>query len=59
MADAPLRAGMAQVLGLIWASREADSFFAADWTGQITLKGLKNFLFWRKRPWPVGRVSEA
>jgi hypothetical protein len=37
--DTPLlRAGMAQVLGLIWVSREEDSFFARDWTGQISLK---------------------
>jgi hypothetical protein len=46
--DTPLlRAGMAGVLGLIWVSREGDSFFAQDWTGQISLKGLGNFLFWR------------
>jgi hypothetical protein len=46
--DTPLlRAGMAQVLGLIWVSREGVSFFAQDWTGQISLKGLRNFLFWR------------
>jgi hypothetical protein len=46
--DTPLlRAGMARVLGLIWVSREADSFFPQDWTGQISLKGLRNFLFKR------------
>jgi hypothetical protein len=38
---------MAQVLGLIWVSREGVSFLAQDWTGQISLKGLRNFLFWR------------
>jgi hypothetical protein len=46
--DTPLlRAGMAGFLEVIWVSREADSFFAQDWTGQISLKGLRNFLFWR------------
>jgi hypothetical protein len=35
---------MAQVLGLIWVSREADSFFPQGWTGQISLKRLRNFL---------------
>jgi hypothetical protein len=38
---------MAGVLGLIWVSREQDSFFAQGWAGQISLKGLRNFLFWR------------
>jgi hypothetical protein len=54
--DTPLlRAGMARFVGLIWVSREGDSFFAQDWTGQISLKGLRNFLFWRsgrKVDWP-------
>ena len=46
--DTPLlRAGMARVLGLIWVSREGDSFLPHGWTGQISLKGLGNFLFWR------------
>ena len=37
--DTPLlRAGMARVLRLIWVAREQDSFFARDWTGQISLK---------------------
>jgi hypothetical protein len=37
--DTPLlRAGMSGVLGLIWVSRERDSFFAQGWTGQISLK---------------------
>jgi hypothetical protein len=42
---------MAGFVGLIWG----DSFFALDWTGQISLKGLRNFLFWRsgrKVDWP-------
>jgi hypothetical protein len=38
---------MVGVVGLIWVTREQDSFFAQDWTGQISLKGLRNFLFSR------------
>jgi hypothetical protein len=32
---------MALVLLLIWGHAEADYFFAAGWTGQITLKSLR------------------
>jgi hypothetical protein len=31
---------MAGVVGVIWASREAEYFCERDWTGQITLKLL-------------------
>jgi len=54
--DTPLlRAGMSGVLGLIWVSREGDSFFAQGWTRQISLKGLRNFLFSRS----ARRVSDS
>jgi hypothetical protein len=46
--DTPLlRAGIRCVLGLICGAREGNSFFAQDWTGQISLKRLRNFLFAR------------
>jgi hypothetical protein len=32
---------MAGVVMLIWGNHEAIYFFARDWTGSITLKGLK------------------
>jgi hypothetical protein len=47
---------MAGFVRLIWVTREGDSFFAQDWTGQISLKGLRNFLFARNG---CGRVSDS
>src|SRR5689334_5523630 len=41
---------MAGVLGLIWVSHEANCFFLRDWTGQISLKRLRNSLLARNDP---------
>jgi hypothetical protein len=38
---------MAGVVGLIWGVQKTDSFCAPDWTGQISLKGLKKSVFAR------------
>jgi hypothetical protein len=40
---------------LIWGNHEADSFFARDWTAQISLKGLKKLDFSRRANCAGGR----
>jgi hypothetical protein len=38
---------MADDIELIWVSREMESFFNGDWTGQITLNRFNKFAVWR------------
>jgi hypothetical protein len=40
---------------LIWGNHEADSFFARDWTAQISLKGLEKLDFSRRANCAGGR----
>ena len=41
---------MAEVVGVIWGSREAEYFCSRGWTGQITLKLLDKIADWRSAP---------
>ena len=45
------RAGIAEVVMLIWGKREAIYFRAGDWTDSITLNGREKFAFARIGKW--------
>src|SRR6478672_1003302 len=51
------RAGIAEVVMLIWGKREAIYFRAGDWTDSITLNGRERFVFARMRDWRERSVS--
>ena len=51
------RAGIAEVVMLIWVKREAIYFCARDWTDSITLNGRERFVFARMRDWRERSVS--
>jgi hypothetical protein len=48
---------MSEVLGVIWAGREAEYFCGRGWTGQITLKSLQKIA--RPRSARSGRSRRA
>ena len=43
------------ILVLIWLGGKTKYFFAADWTGSISLKRFKKFI--EERPMPTGKWS--
>ena len=58
--ETPLCVGRdAKNMEVIWVKREAESFFAEDWTGQITLIAFEKSVFRRKAFLTTIVVTEA